>query len=188
MAKLIAHTELTQGSLVANVNWGIDDEVPIGIVLSNPCDLEHDKADYVLVAGIRDAAVIRESREYRNKINGATSPMSQSKAREIGKFLAGFIHNSNIGRYFFMDATSVEIGLPYLIVDLQRITTVRIQNHPLEVIAQLPSPYSEKLIMHYSSYVSRIGVDRITPAELASACRYLSGAIAFAEDFDFSAL
>jgi hypothetical protein len=166
MAKLIASTEiLTQGTVVDNVNWGNPEDDYLGIVLSNPCDFENDKARYVLIAGLVPAAnTIQASKEFKNKLENVPegqTTLSKGKWEKVIDLFRKYVHNVDIGRYFFID-TSDAFDSPYLLVDFQRVITLPIsERETLSIEGQLPSPYREKMIMHFSSYVARIGVDRI---------------------------
>ena len=67
-----------------------------------------------------------------------------------------------------MNHTKV-IKAPLFFVDFQHIITIPIdKKDTLETVAKLPSPFREKMIMHFSSYISRIGVDRENMDELDS--------------------
>lgn len=52
--------QITQGTIVDGVDWGLGDENPLGIVISNACDLEHDHSGFLMVAALEVAADVLE--------------------------------------------------------------------------------------------------------------------------------
>jgi hypothetical protein len=176
MSKLISNEELvfTQGTVVDNVRWGLD-PCPLGIILSNPCDLEHEKASFILIAALLPATeILTNSVEYKSKIGDPDKgTLSKNKWENLKKYLSSYVHNANVTRYFFIDPNPAFTS-PLLFVDFQLVTSVPISDKEgLQIIGRLPSPYVEKMIMHFSSYVSRIGVDRVEDPELERICREL---------------
>jgi len=154
--------QLTQGVVVDNIPFGLNPS-PLGIILSNPCDLEWNKASYILIASLIPAKdTIQSSSEFKQKVLNATdNKLGMDKWKKLVAYLSQFVHNVNIMRYFFVDPSRV-FQAPSFFVDFQHIVTVPISySSNLEPVAFLPSPHREKMIMHFSSYVSRIGVDRI---------------------------
>ncbi|MDK2977991.1 MAG: hypothetical protein PWP52_705 [Bacteroidales bacterium] len=152
---------ITQGTVLDNIPWELD-PAPLGIVLSNPCDLEWGKASYLLVASLVPAKeTIQMSKEFKQKVESAKDyVISKTKWKSFEVYLKQFINNQNIARYYFIDPTNA-IEAPLLFVDFQHLLTIPIfKKDNLEIVAKLPSPHTEKMISHFSSYISRIGVDR----------------------------
>ncbi len=158
-----AEVHITQGSIVDGVKWGLGDVEPLGIVLSNPCDLEHGKASFFIVAALLAAdETIKISKEYKDKTVSANSNngLSSKAWTSFRKYLTEFIHNKNIVRYYFIDTADGIIDAPPLFVDFQLIKSIPIDT-PIDNVAQLPAPYVQQMIMHFVAYTSRIGVDRV---------------------------
>jgi hypothetical protein len=157
--------EIKQGMIVDRIPWPLEGPKPLGIVLSNPCDLEHNKASYLIVAALIPAKeTIQLTNEFINRIQNPSPEnhaISKKKWDSISDLLESYIHNKNIVRYYFIDARPI-IESPLFFVDFQLIISIPIDNaNHLEKIAQLPSPFVEQMIMHFSSYTSRIGSDRL---------------------------
>ena len=160
---------ITQGSVIDGIQWGLEPN-PLGIVLSNPCDLEWGNASYLLVASLIPAKkTIQISKEYQQKVeNFKNNELSKSKWKSFSNYFTQFVNNQNIIRYFFINPTKV-IKAPLFFVDFQHIITIPIdKKDTLETVAKLPSPFREKMIMHFSSYISRLGLDRENMDELDS--------------------
>jgi len=154
-------SKITQGTILDNIPWGLDPS-PLGVVLSNPCDLEWGKASYILIASLVPAReTIQLTKEFQQQVqNLKEKVVSPNKWDKLSKFFKPFINNQNITRYFFVDPTKV-FDAPLFFVDFQHLFTLPFSKvTELEVIAKLPSPHREKMIVHFSSYISRIGVDR----------------------------
>ena len=111
--------ELTQGTIVGNVNFGYEEDL-VGIVLSNGCDLEHNHASYLIIAALYPASsIISSSREYLGLIdkNGYESSSSRQKTR-VKEKLSDYIHHRAINRYYFIFyKESSNTNHPYLILD-----------------------------------------------------------------------
>jgi hypothetical protein len=154
------HEALSQGSVVDEGPWGLEYS-PLGIVLTNPCDLSWEKASFILLAALHDArGVIQASKEFRAVVADAPRGELSRKQRDgLERLLMRFIDNSDIRRYFFLEAAALR--LPPLVVDFQHLLAVRNTDRlRLRTLALLPPPHREKLIVHFASYVSRIGVER----------------------------
>lgn len=162
MANLIASSEtIAQGAILHGVEWGLNPN-PLSIVLSNECDIINDKASFIIVAALVSAKeTITESKEYKNKIQGITNnEIGANKWNSIKSFLENYIYNKGVTRYYFIDPSNA-IDAPYFLVDFQRIQSIPIEDaNMLEVIAQLPSPFKEQMIVQFASYTARIPVDR----------------------------
>lgn len=154
---------ITQGTIIDGVDWGRGDLNPLSIVLSNACDLEHDKSNFLIVAALESAAdVIQQTKEFNGKVKdfvGKTPSKGQRKA--LRDFLLNYIHNKNICRFYFFDPRPI-IDLGCLIVDFQQVMSVdydKSQSFSLE--GQLNHPFVEQMMMHFTSYTSRVAVDRV---------------------------
>jgi hypothetical protein len=165
---------LTQGCIVDNIPWSrmgvpLQDNRPLGIVLTNACDFEHGHASFFTIAALVDAKdTIFLMPEFRNKIEGCEdSHQLQKKAFDsLKKWIEGIVHNKSILRYFFLIQND-ELETPDFLVDFQNTITFPIEEKgELSVIAKLQSPYLEKMVVHYSSYISRIGVARINQGQV----------------------
>jgi hypothetical protein len=185
MSSLVSpNTYITQGTIVDNVPWSLD-PAPLGIVLSNPCDLEWGKASFILIASLVPAQdTLQLSKEFKGKVSSANArfELTRSTWESLNSMIENYVHNKNVTRYFFINPKDV-IDAPLLFVDFQNLITIPIENKEnLAIIAQLPSPYIEKMIVHFSSYISRIGVDRISDERTKSfiqeiALPYYSGSV-----------
>jgi hypothetical protein len=153
--------QLDQGSVLDGVPWNLESP-PLGIALSNTCDFEHDKADFVILAALKPAKeIIQSSSEFRNKLDGAQDRALRRRAWEsLLEILQDFLHNNSVRRYFFLDGR-VALDLDPLLVDFQQLVSVPVaMARSLPHMATLPSPDREKLVVHFASYTSRIGTDR----------------------------
>jgi hypothetical protein len=156
-----AASRLDQGSVLDGVPWNLE-AAPLGIIISNACDLEHDKAEFVIVAALKPAReIIQASSEFRSKLDGAQGNVLRRKPWDsLMELLEDLIHNSSVRRYYFLDGREA-LELDPLLVDFQQLVSVPIaQAKNLPMRAALPSPDREKLVVHFASYTSRIGVDR----------------------------
>ncbi|RHU24313.1 MULTISPECIES: hypothetical protein [Parabacteroides] len=154
--------EITQGSIIDGIEWGMGDD-PLSIVLSNPCDLEHGKASFLIVAALLPAnETISMSKEFLSRINDVESfELPRKRWTSLSNYLLDIIHNKVIIRYFFIDPSDV-IDSPSLLVDFQLVRSVPIsRKKDLKYIAQLPDPFKEQMIMHFAAYTSRIAVNRV---------------------------
>ena len=162
MAYLVEGTdERAQGAILDGVDWGLDPN-PLSIVLSNECDLVNRKASFLIVAALVEAKeTITESEEYKNKTQGITdNEVGRNKWETIKKFLDGYIYNKGITRYFFINPAEA-IDAPCLLVDFQHIQSIPIEDTgDIEVVAQLPTPFKEQMMVQFASYTARIPVER----------------------------
>lgn len=153
--------QLDQGSVLDGVPWNLE-AAPLGITLSNTCDLEHDKADFVILAALKPAKdVIQSSSEFQNKLDGVQGRALRRRAWDsLLELLQDFLHNNSIRRYFFLDGREA-LDLEPLLVDFQQLVSVPLATaRNLPLMAILPSPDREKLVVHFAAYTSRIGTDR----------------------------
>jgi hypothetical protein len=153
--------EIDQGSVLDGVPWGLE-APPLGIAITNTCDLEHDKADFLTLAALKPARdIIQASKEFRNKLDGAQGEALKRRAWDsLVELLEDFIHNASVRRYYFVDGRAA-LDLDPLFVDFQHLISVPIaQARSLPQMAMLGSPDREKLVVHFAAYSSRIGADR----------------------------
>ena len=153
--------KIDQGSVLDGIPWGLE-APPLGIALTNTCDLEHDKADFLILAAVKPAKdVIQASKDFRNKLDGAQGEALKRRAWDsLVELLEDFIHNASIRRYYFLDGRAA-LELEPLFVDFQQLISVPIaQARSLPQMAVLASPDREKLVVHFAAYSSRIGIDR----------------------------
>lgn len=153
---------LTQGAIVDGIDWGLEDN-PLGMVLSNACDLEHGKSSFLIVAAIIPAKdTITSTKEYLAKVPKETASLTKKQKDALKELLGKYIHNKDICRYYFFDTEPVfDLGLA--LVDFQRITSVEWETAGnLEVIAQLRHPFVEQMMMRFVAYTSRIPSDRVS--------------------------
>lgn len=155
--------KITQGSIVDGIKWGVGD-IPLSIVLSNACDLSHEKSSFLIVAALVPALeVLSRSKEFHNLTNGATEDkaLSSGQWKSLSNMLKSYIHNKNICRYYFFDPQPV-IDCGLLLVDFQLIQSVPIENiDKFENVGQMKSPFTEQMMMRFTSYTARIPSDRV---------------------------
>ena len=164
-----------QGSVLDGIPWNLE-AAPLGIALSNTCDLEYDKADFLIVAALKPAKdVIQASGEFRSKLDGAQGQTLRKRAWEsLVALLEDLIHNASVRRYFLLDARAV-LDLGPLLVDFQQLISVPIEKaRNLPLVATLASPDRERLVVHFAAYTSRIGVDRQAEGEVAGLRDFLA--------------
>lgn len=161
MAHLVNGNKITQGAILYGVDWGLEPN-PLSIVLTNECDFVNGNASFVIVAALVAAKeTITESEDYKNKTQGITSEeIGKSKWDVLRKFLEKYIYNKGVTRYYFIDPAEA-IEAPYFFVDFQHLQSIPIESvEDLEVVAQLPSPFKEQMMVQFASYTARIPVDR----------------------------
>ncbi len=123
-----------------------DFELYGAIVLTQTCDLENQKVDRVVVAATFDAQSLVDQ--------GIMKPAD----------IRGPLRAGRVWGYYFLSADDI-LGLNEMIVDLRRLTTVRI-----EVLnelcragqrrARLLTPYREHLARHFAESYARIGLPK----------------------------
>lgn len=158
--------EITQGSIVEGVDWNIGD-IPLSIVLSNACDLSHNKSSFLIVAALVPALdVLSVSKEFHNHTNNATEDkgLTSKQWKSLSDMLKSYIHNKNICRYYFFDPQPV-INCDLLFVDFQLIQSIPIKDiDKLGYVGQMKSPFTEQMMMRFTSYTARIPSDRVSEA------------------------
>jgi hypothetical protein len=157
--------QIKQGMIIDQIPWPFDGLKPLGIILSNPCDLEHDKASYLVIAALIPAReTLQLSKEFKNKIQGVGEDYQLKGNKQwkgLTELIENFIHNKNIVRYYFIDPRPI-IEAPLFFVDFQLILSIPIyKSTALDKVAQLSSPFVEQMIIHFASYTSRIASDRV---------------------------
>lgn len=181
-----AENHITQGTILDGVDWhGIASNGLLGIVLSNACDLEHDKAGYVIVAPLVPALeTLSNTREYQTKINNAKeNRLTRKEWDAFSNFLTDYIHNKLAGRYFYFAAQPI-IDMDPVLVDFQCLLSVPYADFKesldvgnLQSIAQLKHPYIEQLMSHFVTYIGRVPADRVSLLEEAEAIALLANGI-----------
>ena len=154
---------ITQGTIVDGVDWGRDENNPLSIIISNACDLEHGNSNFLLVAALESATdVLQHTDEFNGLVKDATdNELSKKQWRSLSNFLLNYIHNKNVCRHFFFDPRPV-IDMDCLVVDFQQIKSIEMDRVSyLSIEGQLEHPFVEQMMMRFTSYTSRIPVDRV---------------------------
>lgn len=157
-----SEAEITQGTIVDGVDWGLGDCNPLSIVISNACDLEHDHSGFLMVAALERACdVLQSSREFKSLVKDAKDHfLSKKQMDALNRFLLGYINNKSICRHFFFDPKPV-IDMDSVVVDFQHVKSLDVEKiSELEPLAQMKHPFVEQMMMRFTSYVARIPVDR----------------------------
>lgn len=154
---------ITQGTIVDGVDWGRGEDNPLSIVLSNACDLEHGKSNFLIVAALESAVdVIQQTNEFKSKVKDSIDgKLSRKQWKSLSDFLSNYIHNRNICRFYFFDPRPV-IDLGCVFVDFQQVKSVEISAvDSLSLEGQLNHPFVEQMMMRFTSYTSRIPSERV---------------------------
>lgn len=154
---------ITQGTIVDGVDWGRGECNPLSIVISNACDLEHGNSNFLMVAALESATdVLQQTNEFQGKVKDAeNNELTKKQWKSLSDFLLNYIHNKNVCRHFFFDPRP-EIDLDCLVVDFQQIKSVEMDKVPeLSIEGQMNHPFVEQMMMRFTSYTSRIPVDRV---------------------------
>jgi hypothetical protein len=81
---------IKQGMIVDQIPWPLDGPKPLGIVLSNPCDLEHNKASYLIIAALISAKkTIQLTKDFQSRIEGI-SPENHAISKKSGIILQNY--------------------------------------------------------------------------------------------------
>lgn len=156
--------EILQGTIVSGIPWGYEEsQSPLGIVLSNACDLSHPgHSSFLIVAALASAKeVLTNLTEFKNSLK----PDKSIRPETAKNFFEKFIHNKNVARYYFIGKND-DVGIDeYLIVDFQHILSFK-PTPDLESYAQLKHPFVEQMMMQYAAYTSRIPSQRVEGEEL----------------------
>lgn len=155
---------ITQGTIVDGVDWGRGEYNPLSIVMSNACDLEHGNSNFLLVAALESAVdVLQETDEFRGKVKDANDnkELTKNQWKSLGNFLLNYIHNKNVCRHFFFDPRPT-IDMDCLVVDFQQVKSIEMDKvASLSLEGQMNHPFVEQMMMRFTSYTSRIPVDRV---------------------------
>jgi CheY-like chemotaxis protein len=119
------------------------------LTMTPACDLEHDKAEYVVLA--RAGSVDSDSRiaAWRERDNAK----NKLKVRELVSHKTG----GQDDRWLFLPAAPT---LPNLVVDLQQICNVERENLDTMVrVGSLVSPFAEAMVSRFTRYFGRVGTD-----------------------------
>lgn len=156
---------ITQGTIVDGVDWGRGENNPLSIVISNACDIEHGNSNFLLVAALESATdVLQQTDEFKGKVKEANEnkELTKKQWKSLENFFLNYIHNKNVCRHFFFDPRPV-IDLCCLVVDFQQIKSVEIGDvQNLSIEGQMEHPFVEQMMMRFTSYTSRIPVDRVS--------------------------
>lgn len=168
--------EITQGAIVDGVDWGQGENNPLSIVLSNACDLGHDKAEYLIVAALQPAAdTLSKSKEYKSHVENATDKTLSKKGwKSFVDFLEKYIHNTQVCRYFFFDPNPV-IDSCLLVVDFQLVKSVDIDMSRLDYIGQMKPLFTMQMMSRFVSYTGRVPVDRPDAIKINTYIQELAG-------------
>jgi len=155
--------QIKQGMIVDQIPWNFEGPKPLGIILTNPCDLEHNKASFLIIAALVSAKdTLHVSNDFQNRIQGINDEyqLNNKKWESLTVLIENYIHNKNITRYYFIDPRPIIEDI-FFFVDFQFIISVPFEKSGMLVkIAQLSSPFVQQMIVHFAGYTSRIAVDR----------------------------
>lgn len=154
---------ITQGTIVDGVDWGRGEYNPLSIVISNACDIEHGNSSFLLVAALESASdVLQQTNEFQGKVKEAVdNELTKKQWKSLTDFLLNYIHNKNVCRHFFFDPRPV-IDMDCLVVDFQQIKSIEMDKvSGLSIVGQMKHPFVEQMMMRFTSYTSRIPVDRV---------------------------
>ena len=154
---------LTTGTIVSSIPWGQGEPEQPGIVLSNACDIEHNKAGYVIIAGLVDAKeTLKDSKEYANLNITPGSELSKGKKKSLKNFFEDYLFNKGITRYYMVyPSKELEPYMPAMMVDFQHLISIPVNDiNRLTLVAELRSPYREEMMHHFTAYTARVPVPR----------------------------
>lgn len=158
--------QITQGTIIDGVDWGRGEYNPLSIVISNACDLEHGNSNFLLVAALESATdVLQQTDEFKGKVKDANEnkELTKKQWKSLENFLLNYIHNKNVCRHFFFDPRPT-IDMDCLVVDFQQIKSIEMDKvSSLSFEGQMNHPFIEQMMMRFTSYTSRIPVDRVKP-------------------------
>lgn len=153
------HQFITQGAIVDGVDWGHGIDNPLSIVISNACDIENNKAEYLIVAALLPAAsILCESKEIFGITGGKHDNFSNRQKKSIIDTISKYINNTQVCRYFFFDPNPI-IDTELLLVDFQMVKSINIHDE-LDYIGQMKNIYTMQMISRFVSYTGRVPVDR----------------------------
>lgn len=155
--------QITQGTIVDGVDWGRGENNPLSIVISNACDIEHGNSNFLLVAALESASdVLQQTNEFKGLVKDANNnELTKKQWKSLGNFLLNYIHNKNVCRHFFFDPWPT-IEMDCLVVDFQQVKSIEMDKiQTLSLEGQMEHPFVEQMMMRFTSYTSRIPVDRV---------------------------
>ena len=169
------YQEITQGAIVDGVDWGQGEQNPLSIVLSNACDLENNKAEYLIVAALLPAAeTLSKSKEYKSHVANADDyTLSKKGWSSFVDFLGKYIHNTQVCRYFFFDPNPI-IDTCLLVVDFQLVKSIDLSQN-LEYIGQMKQIFTMQMMSRFVSYTGRVPVDRPDAIKINAYIQELAG-------------
>ena len=92
---------------------------------------------------------------------GHDRELTKRQWKSLEGFLLNYIHNKNVCRHFFFDPRPI-IDMDCLVVDFQQIKSIEMDRIPdLDMVGQMNHPFVEQMMMRFTSYTSRIPVDRV---------------------------
>jgi hypothetical protein len=123
------------------------------LVVSPSCDLEQNKADYILLA---KCELVRDQPEFSKfqKCIKEEKEISNSARSELEALVA----NNRKGQRDRYVCLPGAMDLPYLVADFQQICRVKFKSIIVDYrVASLDSPYAEAVLSKFTNYYSRIG-------------------------------
>lgn len=152
---------LTQGAIVDGVDWGMGENNPLSIILSNACDIENNKAEFLIVAALLPAAsTLCESKEIISATERDSNSvgLTNKQKKSIKELLTKYINNTQVCRYFFFDPTPT-IDADLLLVDFQMVKSINIDAE-LDYVGQMRQVFTMQMMSRFVSYTGRVPVDR----------------------------
>lgn len=119
------------------------------LVVTPSCDIEHDKADYVMLARCEPTADDSRLQAWLESDSAA----SKRKVRDLVNHKTG----GQDDRHLFLPAAPT---IPNLVADFQRVRSVtRAELDAMERVASLASPFAESTVSRFVRYFGRVGTD-----------------------------
>jgi len=167
--KVSTDKKIRQGSIIHGVNFGYGiDRSPLGIVLTDQCDLQNGKCSFLIVAALYDASDrLFNTKEFQNIFQNAENDGEGKKIlkkKTVKGFLEKFVTNKNITRFYFIDPRPcIDEFTPGLVVDFQHIISVPYSDDlKFDIYCDLDHPFIEQMMMQFVSYTARIPSNRVT--------------------------
>jgi hypothetical protein len=119
------------------------------MVVTPSCDLEHDKAEFVVLASCVPVALDSRIQNWRANDNGS----NRSKVRALISQKTG----GQDDRTFYLPAAPT---VPDLVADFQQLRSVtREELEGMKRIASLDSPFAESVMARFTRYFGRVGTE-----------------------------
>jgi CheY-like chemotaxis protein len=119
------------------------------LVVTPSCDLEHDKAEFVVLASCLPVALDSRIRNWRENDNGT----NRRKVRDLISQKTG----GQDDRTLYLPAAP---GVPDLMADFQQLRSVTIEElEGMKRIASLDSPFAEAAVARFTRYFGRVGTE-----------------------------